>query len=59
MASSPRKNRLYLVAGLMFFLVLGLLWHAGMIMQGARSARRADAKTPALQPHPAVVTKKI
>jgi cell division septation protein DedD len=59
MASSPRKKRLYLVAGLMVFLVLGLLWHAGMIMQGSRSARRADAKIAGLQPHPAVVTKKI
>lgn len=59
MASSPRKKRLYLVAGLMILLVLGLLWHAGMLMQGSRSAHRADAKTLALQPHPAVVTKKI
>ena len=59
MASSPRKKRLYLVAGLMLLLVLGLLWHAGMLVQGSRSARRADAKTLALQPHPAVVTKKI
>jgi hypothetical protein len=59
MASSPRKKRLYLVAGLMLLLVLGLLWHAGMLMQGSRSARRADAKTLALQPHSAVVTKKI
>jgi cell division septation protein DedD len=59
MESSQRKKRLYLVAGLMLFLVLGLLWHAGMLMQGSRSARRADAKTLALQPHPVVVTKKI
>lgn len=63
MVSSQRKNRLYLVAGLMILLVLGLLWHAGMLMQGSRSARkdahRADAKTLAMQPQPVVVTKKI
>jgi hypothetical protein len=59
MVSSQRKKRLYLIAGAMILLVLGLLWHAGMLLQGARSARRADAKPPALQPQPVVVTKKI
>jgi cell division septation protein DedD len=63
MVSSQRNKRLYLVVGLMILLVLGLLWHAGMLMQGSRSARkdarRPDAKTLALQPHPVVVTKRI
>jgi hypothetical protein len=59
MVSAQRKKRLYLIAGAMILLVLGLLWHAGMLMQGARSARRTDAKPPALQPQSVVVTKKI
>jgi cell division septation protein DedD len=63
MISSQRKKRLYLAVGLMILLILGLLWHAGMIMQGSRTARkdarRPDAKALAMQPQPVVVTKKI
>jgi hypothetical protein len=59
MVSSQRKKRLFLIAGVMILLVLGLLWHAGMLMQGTRTARRGDAKPPALQPQSVVVTKKI
>lgn len=63
MASSYSKKRLYLTVGLMVVLILALLWHAGQYMQGSRASRkdprRADAKTQAMQPQPAVVTKKI
>jgi outer membrane biosynthesis protein TonB len=39
MITSPKK-RLYLIMGVMFILILGLLWHAGHVMQSARSVRK-------------------
>jgi len=61
MASSQRKKRLYLAAGLLAVLIFALLWQAGQYLQGTHGSRkelrRAGANTLAMQP--AVVTKKI
>jgi hypothetical protein len=64
MVSSQPKKRFYLAVGLMVVLVLALLYHAGQYLQGSRSprkeaSRRAEVKTPAMQPQPVVVTKKL
>jgi septal ring-binding cell division protein DamX len=63
MSSSQRKKSLYLVLGLMILFLLGLLWHAGMLFQGSVGINgepgRMDAKTQAIQPGSAIVTKKI
>jgi len=63
MISSQRKKRLYLAVGLMFALILGLLFHAGQFMQGTRSARKPDqgpdGSERALPMQPAVIVRKI
>jgi outer membrane biosynthesis protein TonB len=63
MASSPRRNRLVLLVGVLILLILGMVWHAGQLLQSSRAVRkdlpRPGAKTLAAQPQPAVVTKKI
>ena len=63
MISSQEKKGLYRTVGLMFVLILGLLWHAGQLLQGSRSARqqsqRTDATTLAMQASPAVITRTI
>jgi hypothetical protein len=63
MSSSQRKKSLYLVLGLMILFLLGQLWYAEVLFQGSGGINgepgRMDAKTQAIQPGPAIVTKKI
>ncbi|MFO7707362.1 MAG: SPOR domain-containing protein [Desulfobacterales bacterium] len=58
MTASGRKNRLYALVGLLFLLVVGLLWHAGTLVQGSRKeVRKALPKAAGAPAPPAAVTK--
>ncbi len=54
MTASGRKRRLWMLAGVLFLLVAGLLWHAGSLQQRSRKEVRKAIPAPA-----AVVTKKL
>jgi len=63
MISAQRKKRLYRPAGLMFVLILGLLWTAEQYMPAGRPARTpsqsADASATGLPLQPAWMTRTI
>lgn len=57
MTATGRKKRLLVLAGLLLLLVVGLLWHAGSLLQNSR--REVRKTIPKTEAPAAVVTKKL